>query len=249
MGSKWVVGRRRCRLDSRLRFSNAPLLEAAATPGTPPNKAAPGDGERRAAPERHDVAPRRATMDPGYTIATARLQDVHGLAAIERAAATLLHGHAPPSVLNESTDESDFRRAQADGRLWVALADDTPVGFALVEMLAKDRPHLEEIDVHPQHGRRGVGTALLRAVCEWVSRSGYSEMTLTTFRAVPWNKPFYSRLGFEAVSTDELRPELAAVVQDETARGLDPQRRVVMRYRIGEPHRGRAPENYEEGTS
>ena len=170
--------------------------------------------------------------DLPYMIATARSQDVHGLAAIERAAAALLQGHAPPSVLNETTSESDFREAQADGRLWVALADDTPVGFALVEMLAPDLPHLEEIDVHPQHGRRGVGTALMRTVCEWVSRSGYPEITLTTFRVVPWNMPFYCRLGFEEVSTGELRPELAAVVQDEAARGLDPHRRVVMRYRV-----------------
>lgn len=171
-------------------------------------------------------------MDPRYTIATARLQDIHRLAAIERAAATLLHAHAPPAVLDETTGDSDFREAQAAGRLWVALADDSPVGFALVEMLAEDLPHLEEINVHPQHGRHGVGTALVRTVCEWVSRSGYSEMTLTTFRAVPWNMPFYSRLGFEEVSPDKLRPELAAVVQDEAARGLDPRRRVVMRYRV-----------------
>jgi len=98
-------------------------------------------------------------------------------------------------------------------------------------MLAKDLPHLEEIDVHPDHGRRGIGTALMRAVCAWTLRSGYPEITLTTFRAVPWNMPFYSRLGFEEVSDAELRPELATVVARETARGLDPRRRVVMRYR------------------
>ena len=57
-------------------------------------------------------------------------------------------------------------------------------------------------------------------------------MTLTTFRTVPWKMPFYSQLGFEEVFTDELRPELVAVVQDEAARSLDPQRRVVMRYRV-----------------
>lgn len=134
-------------------------------------------------------------------------------------------------MLDETTSESDLREAQAAGRLWVALADDTPVGFGLVEMLSADLPHLEEIDVHPDHSRHGVGTALVRAVCGWADRSGYSEITLTTFRAVPWNMPFYCRLGFEEVSAVELRPELAAVVADEAARGLDPHRRVVMRYR------------------
>jgi GNAT superfamily N-acetyltransferase len=180
----------------------------------------------------------RGRMDPRYTIAPARLRDVFGLAAIERAAAVLLRGHAPRSVLDETTSESDFRAAQAGGRLWVALAEDTPVGFALVEMLADDLPHLEEIDVDPRHGKRGVGAALVRTVCEWVVRCGYPEITLTTFRSIPWNIPFYARLGFEVVSADELGPELVSVVREETARGLDSTRRVVMRWRPHAPQRG-----------
>ncbi|OLC78884.1 MAG: hypothetical protein AUH78_01825 [Gemmatimonadetes bacterium 13_1_40CM_4_69_8] len=171
-------------------------------------------------------------MTPQFRIATARPFDVPFFASIEREAAQLLRGYAPQSVLDETTSETDFREAQAAGRLWVALAGDTPVGFALVKMLAEDLPHLDEIDVHPDHGRRGAGTALVRAVCEWTRRSGYSGITLTTFRGVPWNMPFYSRLGFEDVSHDKHRPELKAVVADETARGLDPRHRVIMRYRV-----------------
>jgi hypothetical protein len=49
---------------------------------------------------------------------------------------------------------------------------------------------------------------------------------------VPWNMPFYSRLGFEEIPADERRPELQAVLQDEADRGLDRARRVVMRYRV-----------------
>ena len=62
-------------------------------------------------------------------------------------------------------------------------------------------------------------------------------MTLTTFRAVPWNMPFYSRLGFEVIPAEQLGPELVAVVENETARGLDPRDRVVMRYRTGATRR------------
>ena len=172
-------------------------------------------------------------MDTRYTIVPARVRDVPLLAPIELAAAALLREHAPPSVLNEITSESELLEALQGGRLWVARADDTVVGFALVDMLADDLPHLEEVDVHPSHGRRGVGTALVQTVCEWLSRSGYAEMTLTTFRSVAWNMPFYARLGFEEVAAAELRPEVAAVVADETARGLEPASRVVMRYRVG----------------
>jgi GNAT superfamily N-acetyltransferase len=174
-------------------------------------------------------------LKSGYSIARARPHDVPQLAAIELAAAELLRGYAPDSIVQETTDDDEFRAAQTAGRLWVALAGDTPVGFALVELLDNGVLHLEEIDVDPRHGRRGLGTALVRAVCEWASGSGYPEITLTTFRAVPWNMPFYARLGFMVVPSTELSPELAAIVQDEADRGLDPSGRVVMRYRVRTP--------------
>lgn len=171
-------------------------------------------------------------MKPSYTIAAARPQHIEALPDIELAAATLLTGHAPPSVLEESSPEEELRRAQQEGRLWVALTDEIPVGFALVKMLAEDLPHLQEMDVSPEHGRRGLGTALLRAVLDWFARSGHQQMTLTTFRHIPWNMPFYSRLGFEEIHSGELRPELKMVIRDEAARGLDPGQRVVMGYRL-----------------
>ena len=174
-------------------------------------------------------------IDPAYRITTGRVWDVPYLNAIELEAAQLLRDHAPQSVLEETTSEAHFLHAQAACRLWVALAGDVPVGFALVAMLAADLPHLEEIDVAPSHGRRGLGTALVRAVCGWTRQSGYPEITLTTFRAVPWNMPFYSRFGFEEVSAGDLRPEIAAAVAEEASRGLDPHRRVVMRYRANHP--------------
>ncbi len=171
-------------------------------------------------------------MKPFYSIAPAQPKHLKALVGIELSAATLLKGHAPASVLEETTPENEFRQAQEEGRLWVALADEIPVGFALVVMLDEDHPYLQAIDVVPDHGRRGVGTALLRTVLEWTHRSGHQELTLTTFRAVPWNMPFYSQLGFEEIHADELRANLKSVVQNEAERGLDPKARVVMRYRV-----------------
>ena len=168
-------------------------------------------------------------MDSRYRIAIARPEDVPALAAIEIAAAELFRGHVPDLLFSQTTDERELREAQASGLLWVALAGDDPVGFALVEALTERWLHLEEMDVHPQHGRRGIGAALLNHLCEWAAERGYSEITLTTFRDVPWNLPFYARHGFEEVQTDSVRPELAAIIAEESARGLDPQRRVAMR--------------------
>jgi len=172
---------------------------------------------------------------PGYSIVRARREHLRALPAIELAAAQLLRGHAPERVLLETTDPQTFADAADHGRLWVALAGKTPVGFALVQMLADDLPHLEELDVEPSHGRRGVGTALVRTVCEWAAVTGFSMLTLTTFRAVAWNLPFYARLGFTEIPADGLRQELAAVVSEEAGRGLSRETRAVMSYRFRAP--------------
>lgn len=169
-------------------------------------------------------------MTSRYTIARARERDIGWLAGIERAAAKLLQGHAPEAVLTETTSHDVLEKAQRNGLLWVILADDRPVGFAHVEVIECDCAHLQEIDVHPEHGRRGLGSQLVRHVCQWAVAAGYQSVTLTTFRDVPWNMPLYARLGFDVIPIDQLSPALRAVVEDESRRGLDPSRRVAMRW-------------------
>ncbi len=168
---------------------------------------------------------------PVYSIVRAQRQHLAALPGIELAAAQLLRGYAPDALLSETIDPHTLADAADRGLLWVALAGGTPVGFALVKMLAADLPHLEEVDVEPSHGRRGVGSALVRAVCDWAAASSYSTLTLTTFRAVPWNLPFYTRLGFVELPIDLLSVELASVISEEARRGLAADTRVVMGYR------------------
>jgi len=164
-----------------------------------------------------------------HRIIRARPNDVKFLPAIELAAARMLAGHAPESVLNETTSEEELLDAQRQGHLWVALVCDLPVGFAHVKVFEPSVVHLEEIDVHPAHGRRGIGTQLVSTVCDWAKANDYRNVTLTTFRDVPWNMPFYARLGFDVIRPEELSSVLRSIVEDETRRGLDPARRVVMR--------------------
>ena len=168
-------------------------------------------------------------LEAGYEITIARPQDLSRLPAIELAAAALLAGHAPAAVLNETTSEQELTKAQAEARLWVALVNNQPVGFAQVELLEEHHAHLKEIDVHPDHGRRGIGTRLVETVCEWAARSGYADITLTTFRDVRWNMPFYASLGFEAIPASALSPALLRIMANEIQRGLDPSRRVAMK--------------------
>jgi NAD(P)H-dependent FMN reductase/GNAT superfamily N-acetyltransferase len=171
---------------------------------------------------------RQSARIGGYSIVRARPEHLSEIPNIELAAARLLSGHAPESVLRETTRESVLQAAVRQGRLWIALAGNAPVGFAHVEIIDAGTAHLEEIDVLPAHGRRGLGTRLVTEVCEWAASARYDSVTLTTFRDVPWNRPFYERLGFRVIPGAELSVGMRAIVEDETRRGLDPSRRVVM---------------------
>ena len=177
--------------------------------------------------------------DVAYSVIPARSRDLPMLPVIELAAARLLVGHAPESVLSEATSAADFERACRDDHLWVALRGDAPVGFAQVEVFEAGVAHLDELDVHPDHGRRGLGRRLVGAVRDWAARKHFDSVTLSTFRDVRWNMPFYAKLGFTVVPTAELTPALKWVVDDETRRGLDVERRVVMRLGLrGQPKQG-----------
>jgi GNAT superfamily N-acetyltransferase len=163
-----------------------------------------------------------------YTITRARVEHVPQIPRIELAAAQLLRGHAPDAVLHETSSAAELADAVREGRIWVAQADDIAVGFALVQQLDSMTAHLEEIDVLPAHGRRGLGTRLVMTVCDCAAARHFERVTLTTFRDVPWNMPFYAKLGFDVVPPAQLSESLQRRVDDEARRGLDPLRRVVM---------------------
>lgn len=175
-------------------------------------------------------------MTPGYTIRLSRRAELERLPEIERQAASLFAGReaelglpaGPASVNSHDT----FERASDDGRLWVAAADgDIPVGFALVVDLGLFA-HLEELDVLPEHGRKGLGSALVEAVCDWAATRGFSAVTLSTFRDVAWNAPLYARLGFAVVDAADLPPELTQIVERERRKGMRTDRRVIMQREV-----------------
>ena len=120
----------------------------------------------------------RPAAVPRYTIALARPQDVDRLPAIELAALTLFDGHGLDDIPAVVTGEAELRKAQEREHVWVALADDVPVGFAQIKVIEASAVHLEELDVHPDHGRRGFGSMLVMAVrdmgCGEGSRSDHA---------------------------------------------------------------------------
>lgn len=132
-----------------------------------------------------------------------------------------------PEIADDEPPSADDLASGA--ALYVATDDeDQPVGYALVD-LVDGHAHLEQLSVVPEHGRQGMGQALVEAVVDWARARGDLAVTLTTFRDVAFNAPFYVKHGFTALDDGDLTDGLQAVVARETSEGLDPTTRVVMR--------------------
>ncbi len=118
------------------------------------------------------------------------------------------------------------------GRSWVATDEpDRPVGYVIVDV-ADGNAHVEQISVLPAYQGRVLGKGLLDTVWSWAIETGHPAVTLTTFVDVPWNCPLYEHLGFVVLSEREVGPELRAIQEHETQKGLDPTTRVCMRKQI-----------------
>jgi GNAT superfamily N-acetyltransferase len=167
---------------------------------------------------------------PNYAIRFANPEEVTQLAAIEDAAAEIFrHTAVAGAYLDDVQPIETNRDAQQQEMLWVAVAaDGRIVGFALARLIDGE-PHLEEIDVHPDHGRRGIGAALVRTVIEWARGRSAGGVTLSTFRDIPWNGPFYASFGFHALDTESLSDAFRELRMREREHGLPIDQRVVMR--------------------
>ena len=164
------------------------------------------------------------------TVRFARADDVPLLPAIEQRAANrfVSLGLAFAAAL-PTQSLADLRAAEREGRLLVAADDeDAPVGFALLVLADAEDAHLHELDVDPAHNGRGLGRALIARAVVWARDRGRRRLTLTTFREVPFNAPYYARIGFVEIAPADLTPALRALREAERAHGVERSPRLAM---------------------
>jgi 4-diphosphocytidyl-2-C-methyl-D-erythritol kinase len=165
-----------------------------------------------------------------FHIELAQPDQVEALCAIERAALELFRGHrAWASYAAMPIPPPLLYRAINRALVWVALgADGTPLGFVWLDTdVGPGGIGIAEIDVLPQHGRRGIGTILLEHACDWARAAGYRQVDLGTLADVPWNAPFYARHGFVAAALED--PAFAAARARDRDNGFPAALRVYMR--------------------
>jgi predicted N-acetyltransferase YhbS len=155
--------------------------------------------------------------------------EIERIREIERLAATRLLGTDLAHLAeDEPTDAAVLlERLKSDG-LIVAAEAGQPVGYVVFRE-TEGCAYVEQVDVLPSHAGRRIGARLLDAVAERAAARGLAALTLSTFRDVPFNAPYYRRLGFVALADADLTPGLQTIREEHLARGLDESRRVFMR--------------------
>lgn len=155
--------------------------------------------------------------------------DVDRLRAIERAAGEPFRTVGMDAVADDDPPPAAVLDGFVDdGLAWVVERDGVLAGY-LIAGVVDGCCHVEQVSVRPEHAGHRYGAALVEHLAAWSRERGHPALTLTTFRDVAWNGPYYARCGFRILSDDELTPGLQAIRAEEAARGLDRWPRVAMR--------------------
>jgi ribosomal protein S18 acetylase RimI-like enzyme len=176
-----------------------------------------------------------------------RHDELERLREIERAAGQLFLAAGLPEIAgDEPLPVAVLDKYRHAGWAWVVTVDGAggaAAGYVIVDVLddvfagvlddPRGRPgrsaHVEQVSVHPDNAGLGLGRRLLDHVAAVARQRGLDAVTLTTFRDIAWNAPYYERCGFRVLDEAELGPGLRRVRDTEAAHGLDPARRVCMR--------------------
>lgn len=165
-----------------------------------------------------------------YTFRPTAPAEITALPAIERAAGQRFRQVPELAWLAEGPVISAERhREYVDaGTSWLALVDDRPVGFLLAQAQGNVL-FIVEFSLHQAWQGRGLGRRLMAYVIAQAREKGFRALTLTTFRTVPWNGPWYAKQGFEFLADETLSPSLRMTLAEEATHGMAYESRCAMR--------------------
>jgi N-acetylglutamate synthase-like GNAT family acetyltransferase len=102
---------------------------------------------------------------------------------------------------------------------WGAVDErDHAIAYLLTD-LVDGCAHIEQVSVASAHAGRGIGATLIDHLARTTSAQKIPALTLTAFRDVAWNAPYYARLGFEVIEPADQGPEMRDLIEPRRAPG------------------------------
>lgn len=161
--------------------------------------------------------------------------DVPKVAPLELAAGEVFRSIGMDAIADDPPiAEAVLLQAVEEQRLWVAVEYGVLKAYLLGEFLPHSL-HIDQVTVHPDAARRGLGALMIESVSADPRSKELGLITLTSFANVPWNAPYYERIGFLDIAESEWPEGVAEKVAADNAHGLDAWPRVVMQRVITEP--------------
>jgi GNAT superfamily N-acetyltransferase len=161
-------------------------------------------------------------------VRSARPLDLDNLVVLEVQAGQVFHSVGMSEVADDVPDREALHRSQGQGLIWVAEQQGEIAGYIVATVL-DGNAHIGQVSVAPEYARQGIGRLLISHAEDWGRSNTRPATTLTTFRDVPWNGPYYKTLGYRELSGSEIGIELSAEMKHESSLpGIDSSRRCAM---------------------
>jgi N-acetylglutamate synthase-like GNAT family acetyltransferase len=159
---------------------------------------------------------------------TARLTDTQEILDVIEDAGEMFNGLG---LADESLEVSfplgKLKRLIRKEQVWVCARGSSLAGAIILSALRKTA-YVEELAVRRDCGRRGIGTRLVGRGIIWACEKELDSIYLSTFASVPWNAPFYRKLGFTDIDPDRWTSAMRRIRRTEEAQGLKVSERVFM---------------------
>lgn len=133
----------------------------------------------------------------------------------------------PAHLLAEVAGADAYRPHLLAQTLWMVDDGDDPVAF-LAARAEGARLHVDELDVRQDRQGHGLGRRLLAHAADWARAHGFITMSLTTFRSIPWNAPFYARVGFREWDPTDAPASVRQALRNEAAKGMTDRCAMIM---------------------
>ena len=116
-------------------------------------------------------------------------------------------------------------------KIWIGLPVPNLMAFEsrlVTTRSMRERSHRPTTEAAASIETSRVRSRLIDRIALWSAQRGAQQLTLTTYRDVPWNAPYYARLGFVECPLSSLGSAHHGVWEGQRGMGLNMDRRLVM---------------------